>query len=73
MFALLWWAVLGLSRCYETRFLGSGNEEFKRVGNASLRGAGRNGVTQFPDDVGSSRLEEAEPSDSAESRFRRRA
>jgi len=37
LFALLWWAVLGLSRCYETRFLGSGNEEFKRVGNASVR------------------------------------
>jgi len=37
LLALLWWAVLGLSRCYETRFLGSGNEEFKRVGNASVR------------------------------------
>src|SRR5687767_3751622 len=34
---LLWWAVLGLSRCYEPRFLGSGTEEFKRVTNASIR------------------------------------
>jgi exopolysaccharide biosynthesis polyprenyl glycosylphosphotransferase len=32
-----WLALLGFGRCYETRFLGDGTEEFKRVGNASLR------------------------------------
>jgi len=34
---LLWVAVLALSRCYEMRFVGSGPEEFRRVGNASIR------------------------------------
>jgi exopolysaccharide biosynthesis polyprenyl glycosylphosphotransferase len=33
----IWLAVLALSRCYETRFLGTGTEEFKRVANASFR------------------------------------
>lgn len=38
-FALIlgWLAVLGASRCYEPRFLGIGPEEYRRVGNASLR------------------------------------
>ena len=35
--ALVWVAVLGLSRCYETRFLGGGTEEFKRITNACVR------------------------------------
>ena len=35
--AVVWIAVLGLSRCYETRFLGGGTEEFKRITNACLR------------------------------------
>lgn len=34
---LLWLGVLGLSRCYESRFLGNGTEEFKRLSNASVR------------------------------------
>ncbi|MCW2616799.1 MAG: polyprenyl glycosylphosphotransferase [Frankiales bacterium] len=34
---VLWMAVLALSRCYEMRFVGSGPEEFRRVGNASVR------------------------------------
>ncbi|MDX6198276.1 MAG: hypothetical protein QOJ79_1427 [Actinomycetota bacterium] len=34
---LIWLAVLALGRCYETRFLGGGTEEFRRVGNASVR------------------------------------
>jgi exopolysaccharide biosynthesis polyprenyl glycosylphosphotransferase len=34
---LSWFAVLGMSRCYEARFVGSGSEEFKRIGNASVR------------------------------------
>ena len=33
----LWMAALALGRSYEPRFLGSGTEEFKRVGNASVR------------------------------------
>ena len=33
----VWIGTLTLSRCYEKRFLGNGNEEFKRVANASLR------------------------------------
>ncbi len=33
----VWIATLTLSRCYETRFLGSGSEEFKRVASASFR------------------------------------
>ncbi|MDP9182004.1 MAG: sugar transferase [Actinomycetota bacterium] len=33
----VWIGVLSLSRCYEPRFLGTGTEEFKRVGNASFR------------------------------------
>ena len=37
LFAVAWWAVLAVSRCYEPRFLGSGPEEFRRVGNASVR------------------------------------
>lgn len=37
MLVLLWIAVLALSRCYEMRFVGSGPEEFRRVGNASVR------------------------------------
>jgi exopolysaccharide biosynthesis polyprenyl glycosylphosphotransferase len=32
-----WMTVLGLSRCYEERFVGTGPEEFRRVGNASIR------------------------------------
>jgi len=32
-----WLLTLTVSRCYETRFLGSGTEEFKRVANASFR------------------------------------
>lgn len=32
-----WLGVLAVSRCYEPRFLGNGTEEFKRVGNASIR------------------------------------
>lgn len=38
-FALVlgWLAVLGLSRCYEPRFLGVGPEEYRRVANASVR------------------------------------
>jgi exopolysaccharide biosynthesis polyprenyl glycosylphosphotransferase len=35
--ALGWLAVLALGRCYEQRFLGAGAEEYRRVGNASLR------------------------------------
>ncbi|HWH27779.1 MAG TPA: hypothetical protein VNU26_02250, partial [Mycobacteriales bacterium] len=35
--ALLWLAVLAVSRCYETRFLGGGPEELRRVANASVR------------------------------------
>jgi len=33
----LWMASLALGRSYEPRFLGNGTEEFKRVGNASVR------------------------------------
>jgi exopolysaccharide biosynthesis polyprenyl glycosylphosphotransferase len=33
----VWVGVLTLSRCYETRFMGNGSEEFKRVANASFR------------------------------------
>lgn len=33
----VWLGTLALSRCYETRFLGTGTEEFKRVANASFR------------------------------------
>lgn len=35
--AVLWLVVLALSRCYESRFVGGGPEEFRRVGNASVR------------------------------------
>jgi exopolysaccharide biosynthesis polyprenyl glycosylphosphotransferase len=35
--ALAWMGCLALSRCYELRFLTEGPEEYKRVGNASLR------------------------------------
>jgi exopolysaccharide biosynthesis polyprenyl glycosylphosphotransferase len=35
--AVLWLGVLGMSRCYETRFLGTGPEEYRRVANASFR------------------------------------
>ncbi|MDX6198283.1 MAG: hypothetical protein QOJ79_1434 [Actinomycetota bacterium] len=34
---VLWMAALGVSRCYEPRFHGWGTEEFRRVGNASVR------------------------------------
>jgi exopolysaccharide biosynthesis polyprenyl glycosylphosphotransferase len=34
---LAWIAVLALSRCYEARFVGNGSEEYKRIGNASVR------------------------------------
>jgi exopolysaccharide biosynthesis polyprenyl glycosylphosphotransferase len=34
---LLWMVVLGFSRSYESRFLGNGTEEFKRVANSSIR------------------------------------
>jgi exopolysaccharide biosynthesis polyprenyl glycosylphosphotransferase len=34
---LAWMLVLAMSRCYETRFLGAGPEEFRRVANASIR------------------------------------
>ncbi|GAC1611905.1 MAG: sugar transferase [Mycobacteriales bacterium] len=37
LLGLAWWAVLALSRCYESRFVGSGTEEFRRIGNASVR------------------------------------
>ena len=37
LLALGWLGVLGLSRCYETRFLAAGPEEYRRVGNASIR------------------------------------
>jgi exopolysaccharide biosynthesis polyprenyl glycosylphosphotransferase len=30
-------AVIGMSRCYEARFVGSGTDEYKRIGNASIR------------------------------------
>jgi exopolysaccharide biosynthesis polyprenyl glycosylphosphotransferase len=33
----VWLATLAVSRCYETRFLGNGSEEFRRVANASFR------------------------------------
>jgi exopolysaccharide biosynthesis polyprenyl glycosylphosphotransferase len=32
-----WWIVLAFGRCYETRFLGSGPEEFQRIANSSVR------------------------------------
>jgi exopolysaccharide biosynthesis polyprenyl glycosylphosphotransferase len=32
-----WLGTLGFSRCYESRFLGTGSEEYTRVGNASVR------------------------------------
>ena len=34
---VLWWGALGLTRCHEPRFLGSGTEEFRRVADASVR------------------------------------
>jgi len=37
LIAALWMCALALGRSYEPRFLGSGTEEFKRVGNASVR------------------------------------
>lgn len=37
LLVLGWLATLALSRCYETRFVGAGPEEFRRVGNASVR------------------------------------
>jgi exopolysaccharide biosynthesis polyprenyl glycosylphosphotransferase len=42
-----WLVVLGFSRCYETRFLGHGTEEFKRVGNATLRVVAGIALIQF--------------------------
>lgn len=35
--AAVWLAVLGLSRSYETRYLGTGTEEYRRVADACLR------------------------------------
>src|SRR4051812_45473054 len=35
--APIWVVVLGLSGAYESRILGAGSEEFRRVANASLR------------------------------------
>ncbi len=32
-----WMCALAASRCYEQRFAGAGSEEFRRVGNASIR------------------------------------
>ena len=32
-----WVGLLGVSRCYDTRVLGTGSEEFKRVANAGVR------------------------------------
>jgi exopolysaccharide biosynthesis polyprenyl glycosylphosphotransferase len=32
-----WWFALACGRCYETRFLGSGPEEFQRIANTSVR------------------------------------
>ncbi|GAC1441311.1 MAG: sugar transferase [Mycobacteriales bacterium] len=37
LLGLGWWAALALGRCYERRFVGSGNEEYRRLGNASVR------------------------------------
>lgn len=37
LLVLLWLVALALSRCYEFRFVGGGPEEFRRVGNASVR------------------------------------
>lgn len=37
LLVLGWLAVLALTRCYETRFLGHGTEEYRRVGNACVR------------------------------------
>lgn len=37
LLCLGWLVVLGLGRCYETRFLGTGPEEYRRVANACLR------------------------------------
>jgi exopolysaccharide biosynthesis polyprenyl glycosylphosphotransferase len=34
---LAWLAALALGRCYESRFLGEGPDEYKRLGNASLK------------------------------------
>jgi exopolysaccharide biosynthesis polyprenyl glycosylphosphotransferase len=42
-----WLACLALSRCYEMRFLVEGPEEYKRVGNASLRLFGLLGFAAF--------------------------
>lgn len=44
---LAWMATLGLSRCYEARFVGTGPEEFKRVFNACVRVVAGIGVIAF--------------------------
>jgi FlaA1/EpsC-like NDP-sugar epimerase len=37
LFPLLWVSAMWLCRAYESRYLGAGSEEFKRVGNAGVR------------------------------------
>jgi exopolysaccharide biosynthesis polyprenyl glycosylphosphotransferase len=44
---MVWVACLALGRCYEMRFLAEGVEEYKRVGNASLRLFGLLGFLAF--------------------------
>ena len=44
---LVWWAALALTRTYETRFLGDGPEEGKRVAQASVRLAATVGVVCY--------------------------
>lgn len=43
----LWILSLGLGRCYEMRFLAEGSEEYRRVGNSSLRLMGLLGFIAF--------------------------
>jgi exopolysaccharide biosynthesis polyprenyl glycosylphosphotransferase len=47
LLVVLWCAALGLSRCYEVRFLGQGTEEYKRVANASMRLAGTAAILSY--------------------------
>ena len=44
---LVWWAALALTRSYESRFLGEGPEEFKRVAQASVRIAAALGIVCY--------------------------
>jgi exopolysaccharide biosynthesis polyprenyl glycosylphosphotransferase len=44
---LIWIAALAFGRCYEPRFLAEGGEEYKRVGNASLKLFGLVGFLAF--------------------------